>query len=134
MHSTRVTGGYAITPPLPPDLTLGSVFHPDTPESPPYGCDLILRLDETDGPRAEATASRLEARRGDTYALAGQVQVALNTFPGHAFTGLLICEGNSPETLWRITVRDGRTVVHHARITWPGDDAPGDEAPVSEMP
>ncbi|MFE0422035.1 DUF6205 family protein [Streptomyces sp. NPDC058953] len=129
MHSTRVTGGYAITPPLPPDLTSGTPFHPDTPEAPPYGCDLILRLDETHGPRAHATASRLEARRGSTYALDHQVQEVLNTYPGRTFTGLLICEGDAPGALWRITVRDSRAIVHHAQVQWPPDDAPAYEVP-----
>ncbi|MEU5163225.1 DUF6205 family protein [Streptomyces sp. NPDC020875] len=127
MHTTLASGGYTITPPLPSERTAGSPFHPDTPEAPPYGCDLVLRLDQPDGPRAESTASRLEARRGDTYALAHQVQVAVDAFPGHVFTGQLECTGDTPQELWRIRVRNGRAVIQRAEVHWPPDDTPGDE-------
>ncbi|MFE3094773.1 hypothetical protein ACFXG1_13185 [Streptomyces sp. NPDC059248] len=106
MHTIRVTGEIRIQPPLPQRLTQATPYHPDNPETPPYGCDLILHLDTT------GNATHLTTRRHDTHALTHQIQHALNTFPDHTFTGHLHCHGNQPGNQWHITITNG-----HAKVT-----------------
>ncbi|MEU3598401.1 hypothetical protein ABZ714_06645 [Streptomyces sp. NPDC006798] len=109
MHTIHITGAFTITPPIPPESTRGTLYHPETPEEPPYGCDLILRLDTT------GHATHLQPRRHHTHALTHQIQHAINTYPHHTITGQLHCHGPQPGTPWHITITNNHpTETHHS--------------------
>ncbi|MEU3597540.1 hypothetical protein ABZ714_02200 [Streptomyces sp. NPDC006798] len=105
MRTTHVTGGYDIEPPLPPESAAVTPYGPGVPEAPPYGCDLVLRYDES------GSAARLVARRGETYGLLGQVRAAVARFPGHSFTGALHCADRTTGDGWQIAVAGRRVAL-----------------------
>lgn len=65
--------------------------------------------------------------------LVGEVQSAIDDFPGHTFTGRLDCEGEENADMWRVVIRDGRAVRVEPRITWP-EDAEGDKLFIGGLP
>lgn len=128
-YITHVTGEFAIEPPL-----TYSEFK-DSPYSPHYPAaddrlELVLRVDETtvetdDGPLLRRTASALTMVEIDEYRAHGlldAVQKAVDSFPGHAFTGRLDCEGEENTDMWRVVVRDGRALKIVPQIIWPDED------------
>ncbi|MFJ9037420.1 DUF6205 family protein [Streptomyces sp. NPDC102406] len=128
-YTTRVTGEFAIEPPLAWSEFKDSPFSP----LPPVGDDrieLVLRVDEetvetNDGPLLRRTASALVMSEIDEYRAHGLldiVQRAVDSFPGHTFTGRLDCEGEENTDLWRVVVRDGRAIRVEPRIVWPDED------------
>ncbi|MFM9616781.1 DUF6205 family protein [Streptomyces turgidiscabies] len=128
-YRTHVTGEYAINPPLAWPEFKDSEFAPDNiTES--YDPDLILRVaeetvDTADGPLLKRTATALVMREIDEYNsrnLLNQVQKAIESFPGHTFTGRLDCEGEENTDLWRVVIRDGRAIKVTPRIVWPDED------------
>lgn len=50
------------------------------------------------------------------------VQQAIDSFPGHTFTGHLHCEGEENADIWRVAIRDGRAVKVEPRIVWPDEN------------
>lgn len=128
-YRTRVDGEFAITPPLAWPEFKDSEFAPHNITQ-SYDPDLILRVDEetvdtADGPLLKRTATALVMREIDEYNsrnLLDQVQKAVDSFPGHAFTGRLDCEGEENTDMWRVVVRDGRAVKVQPRIVWPDED------------
>ncbi|WP_055588668.1 DUF6205 family protein [Peterkaempfera griseoplana] len=127
-YTTHVTGGFAITPPLTWREFQGSRFASDNWRD----SDVVLRVDEEtvdtpDGPLLRRTASALVMREISEYradGLLGDVQAAVDAFPGHKFTGRLNCEGEEAGDLWRVVVRDGRATKVEPRIVWPDDETP----------
>lgn len=125
-YITHVTGEFAITPPLSWPEFKDSPFASDHWQD----SDLKLRIDEQtintgDGPLLRRTASALVMREIDEYRaynLLDQVQRAVDSFPGHTFTGRLECEGEENADLWRVVIRDGRAVKVEPRIVWPDED------------
>ncbi|MFH9248191.1 DUF6205 family protein [Streptomyces lydicus] len=129
-YTTRVTGEFTITPPLTWNEIKGSPFSP----YPPAGDDrieLVLRVDEKtieteDGPLHRRTASALVMSEIDEYRAHGLLEVvqrAVDSFPGHQWSGRLDCEGEETADLWRVVIRDGRAVKVTPRIVWPEDGA-----------
>jgi hypothetical protein len=128
-YRTHVTGEFAITPPLAWPEFKDSEFAPHNIDC-SYDPDLILRVaeesvDTDDGPLLKRTATALAMREIDEYNarnLMAQVQKAVDSFPGHTFTGRLECEGEENTDLWRVVIRDGRAVKVEPRIVWPDED------------
>jgi hypothetical protein len=128
-YTTHVTGEFAIEPPLAWPEFKESEFAPHNITD-SYDPELILRVDETsvdtdDGPLLRRTATALVMREIDEYRayyLLDQVQKAIDSFPGHTFTGRLECEGKESADLWRVVIRDGRAVKVEPRIVWPDED------------
>jgi hypothetical protein len=127
-YYTYVTGEFAITPPLTWNEFKDSRFAPHNVKN-SYDPDLILRVDEEsvdtdDGPLLKRTAVALEMREIDEYRaynLLETVQEAVDSFPGHTFTGRLECEGEDNTDMWRVVIRDGKAVKVEPRIVWPED-------------
>jgi hypothetical protein len=125
-YTTHVTGEFAITPPLTWPEFKDSEFAPHNITE-TYDPDLILRVteetvDTPDGPLLRRTATALAMRGIDEYRayhLLEQVQKAIDSFPGHTFTGRLDCEGEDTGDLWRVLVRNGRAVKVEPEIVWP---------------
>jgi hypothetical protein len=127
-YITHVTGEFAIAPPLTWPEFKDSPFAPHNIVD-SYDPDLILRVteenvDTDDGPLLRRTATALVMREIDEYRarnLIAQVQKAVDSFPGHTFTGRLDCEGEENADLWRVLIRDGRAVKVEPRIVWPDE-------------
>lgn len=130
-YHTYVTGEFAITPPLTWPEFKDSEFAPDNIEC-AWDPDLILRVveetvDTEDGPLLRRTATALVMREIDEYRsneLLKNVQRAIDSFPGHTFTGRLDCEGQENTDMWRVVIRDGRRAVRvEPRIVWPDEES-----------
>lgn len=127
-YTTNVTGEFAITPPLTWGEFKDSEFAPDNVES-NWKPSLILRTveeraDTRDGATLRITADALMMREIDEYRAYGlieEAQRAVDSFPGHTFTGRLECEGEENTDLWRVVIRDGKAVKVEPRIVWPED-------------
>lgn len=128
-YTTHVRGEFTIDPPLTWSEFKDSPFSP----YPPAGDDrieLVLRVDEEtietdDGPLLRRTASALVMSEIDEYRAHGLldvVQRAVDSFPGHTFTGRLECEGEENTDMWRVVIRNGRAVKVEPRIVWPDED------------
>lgn len=128
-YHTYVTGEFEITPPLTWQEFKDSEFAPHNIEN-TWEPDLALRVveeeaDTEDGPLLRRTATALYMREIDEYrerGLVETVQRAIDSFPGHTFTGRLECEGEENTDLWRVVIRDGRAVRIEPRIVWPDED------------
>lgn len=128
-YITHVTGEFAIEPPLTYSEFKDSKFAPDNITS-SYTPSLVLRVSEQvvekeDGVFLRRTATALVMREIDEYrerGLVDEVQSALDTFPGHTFTGRLECEGDENTDMWRVVVRDGRASKVEPRIVWPDEE------------
>ncbi len=62
----------------------------------------------------------IDGYRADS--LLDEVQVAIDAFPGHDWSGRLDCEGEQNGDMWRVVIRDGRAVKVKPRIVWPDED------------
>lgn len=130
-YTTRVTGGFAITPPLAWPEFKDSEFAPHNIKT-SYDPSLALHVDEDtvntdEGPLLRRTATALVMREIDEYrerGLVDEVQRAIDSFPGHTFTGHLECEGEENTDIWRVVIRDGHAVKVQPRIVWPDDEDP----------
>ena len=128
-YRTHVTGEFAINPPLAWPEFKDSKFTPDNVKG-NWDVSLVLRIaedtvDTDDGPLLKRTATALVMREIDEYrerGLVAEVQSAIDSFPGHAFTGRLECEGEENTDIWRVAIRDGRAVKVEPRIVWPDED------------
>jgi hypothetical protein len=130
-YITRVTGEFAITPPLTWDEIMGSRFHVVCPDL-QYadGIDLGLRIHEEstetpEGTLIRRTAAALVMPEIDeyrAYTLIEQVQRVVDMFPAHDWTGRLDCEGEDNTDVWRVVIRDGRALKIEPRIVWPDED------------
>lgn len=128
-YTTHVNGEFTITPPLAWNEFKDSEFAPHNITD-RHDPDLILRVSEEsvdteDGPLLRRTATALVMREIDEYCaynLLDQVRKAVDSFPGHTFTGRLECEGEENTDLWRVVVRDGRAVKVTPRIVWPDEE------------
>jgi hypothetical protein len=127
-YVTHVTGEFAIEPPLTWPEIKNSKWAPDNAKN-SYDPSLTLRVDEQtvdtdDGPLLHRTATALVMREIDEYRAYGlleEVQAAVDSFPGHTFTGRLECEGEENTDLWRVIIRGGRAVRIEPRIVWPDE-------------
>jgi hypothetical protein len=128
-YTTHVTGEFAIEPPLTWNEFKDSPFSPYAPAGDDR-LELVLRVNEEvvqtdDGPLMKRTAVALAMVDIDEYRAHGLmdvVQKAVDSFPGHTFTGRLECEGEENTDIWRVVVRDGRAVKVTPRIVWPDED------------
>lgn len=128
-YTTHVTGEFAIEPPLTWPEFKDSPFAPDNVAS-SWDPSLILRvteesIDTDQGPLLKRSATALVMRDIDEYrerGLVDEVQSAIDSFPGHTFTGRLECEGEENTDIWRVTIRDGRARRIEPRIVWPDED------------
>ena len=128
-YTTHVTGAFAIEPPLTWNEFKDSEFAPHNVQG-SWEQSLILCVDEEtvdtdDGPLLRRTAKSLAMREIDEYrerGLVAEAQRAIDSFPGHTFTGRLECEGEENTDIWRVVVRDGRAVRVEPRIVWPDED------------
>ncbi|MEU9065838.1 DUF6205 family protein [Streptomyces sp. NPDC048306] len=127
-YTTHVTGEFAIEPPLTWNEFKDSPFAPDNAPS-RHEPSLILRVSEDqvntdDGPLMRRTATALVMREIDEYrerGLVDEVQRAIDSFPGHTFTGRLECEGEENTDIWRVVVRGGRATRIEPQIVWPDE-------------
>lgn len=127
-YTTHVTGEFAIEPPLTWNEFKDSEFAPHNITG--WTTSLTLRISEDsvdtdEGPLLKRTATALVMREIDEYrerGLVAEVQKAIDSFPGHTFTGRLDCEGEENTDLWRVVIRDGRAVRVEPRIVWPDED------------
>lgn len=128
-YTTRVTGEFALTPPLTWTEFKDSPFAPHNIED-AFNPSLILRVDEDsvdtdEGPLLRRTATALAMREIDeyrAYGLLDEVQAAVDAFPGREWSGRLECEGEENTDIWRVVIRDGRAVRIEPRIVWPDED------------
>jgi hypothetical protein len=128
-YRTHVDGEFAITPPLAWPEFKDSKFTPENVEG-QWDVSLVLRIvedsvDTEEGPLLRRTATALVMREIDEYrerGLVSEVQSAIDSFPGHTFTGRLDCEGEENTDIWRVVVRDGRAVKVEPRIVWPNEE------------
>ena len=128
-YRTHVTGEFAITPPLTWNKFKDSEFTPENVKG-KWDVSLVLRVtedtvDTDEGPLLRRTATALVMREIDEYrerGLVAEVQSAIDSFPGHTFTGRLDCEGEENTDIWRVVIRDGRAVKVEPRIVWPDED------------
>jgi Family of unknown function (DUF6205) len=129
-YITHVMGEFEITPPLTWQELKDSEFAPHNLKS-SYEPDLALRVaedsvDTDEGPLLRRTATALVMRQIDEYrerGLVETVQRAIDSFPGHTFTGRLDCEGEENTDMWRVVIRDGRRAVRvEPRIVWPDEE------------
>ncbi|GAA1888121.1 hypothetical protein GCM10009837_07450 [Streptomyces durmitorensis] len=128
-YTTHVSGEFAIEPPLAYTEFKDSKFAPDNMTS-SWSPSLALRVDEQmvekeDGVFLRRTATALVMREIDEYrerGLVDEVQSAIDSFPGHTFTGRLECEGEENADIWRVVVRDGSATRIEPRIVWPDDE------------
>ncbi|MFF7096401.1 DUF6205 family protein [Streptomyces rubradiris] len=122
-YNTSVDGEIRIEPPLTWREIKDSQFAGN-------GLDVKLRIevetvDTDEGPLMRKTAPALVPsweNKYKAYNLVAHVQQAIDTFPGHTFTGRLNCEGEENGDLWRVVIRDGRAVKVTPRIVWPDED------------
>ena len=129
-YNTHVEGQFMITPPLAWPEFKDSEFAPHNIKD-SYDPDVVLvvaedNVDTPDGPLLKRTATALAMREIDEYRaynLLDQVQKAVDSFPGRAWSGRLDCEGEESADLWRVVIRDGRAVKVEPRIVWPDDEA-----------
>lgn len=122
-YNTSVSGEIRIEPPL---------TWREFKDSPFAGHDKDVTLhveaetaDTDSGPLMRKTAVALVPTWEDSYRayhLVEHVQEAIDSFPGHTFTGRLECEGEENTDIWRVIVRDGRAVKVEPRIVWPDED------------
>lgn len=128
-YITHVRGEFTITPPLAWPEIKDSPFSPLSPAG-DNRLELVLRIDEEtvdtdDGTLLRRTASALVMVEIDEYRahhLLDVVQRAVDSFPGHTFTGRLECEGEENTDIWRVIVRGHRAVKVQPRIVWPDED------------
>ena len=128
-YTTHVDGEFAIEPPPTWNEFKDSEFAPHNAKN-SWEPSLILRVteesvDTDEGPLLKRTATALVMREIDEYrerGLVAEVQKAIDSFPGHTFTGRLECEGEENTDLWRVIVRNGRAVRVEPRIVWPDED------------
>lgn len=129
-YTTHVSGGFAIEPPLTWQEFKDSPYSP----IPPAGdarLELVLGIaeetvDTDDGPLLRRTASALVMSEIDeyrAYGLIDAVQAAVDSFPGHEWSGRLECEGKENTDIWRVIIRNGRALKIEPRIVWPEDGA-----------
>jgi hypothetical protein len=129
-YHTTVDGEIRIEPPL---------TWAEFKTSPFYGfdsCERDVRLkvdeeivDTDEGQLIRRTAAALEgAWEGGfkAYHLMEHVQEAIDSFPGHTFTGRLDCEGEEATDVWRVVIRDGVAVKVEPSIVWPDDPEAGE--------
>ncbi|GAA3807556.1 DUF6205 family protein [Streptomyces chiangmaiensis] len=127
-YTTHVVGEFAIEPPLTWSEFKDSEFAPDNVEN-SYTPSLTLRTNEQpvekeDGVFLHRTATALVMREIDEYrerGLVAEVQRAIDSFPGHTFSGRLECEGEENTDIWRVIVRNGRAQRIEPRIVWPDE-------------
>lgn len=127
-YTTRVTGEFAITPPLGWPEFKDSRFAPHNLTS-RYTPSLVLRVNEEsvdtpEGLLLRRTAAALVMREIDEYrenGLVEEVQGVVDAFPGHEFTGRLDCEGEENSDVWRVRVKNGRVVRVDPEIVWPDE-------------
>lgn len=126
-YHTRVKGHFTIEPPLTWPEFKTSMFHPDSDD--PYGADLRLHIVEQEiqtehGVSIIRTADRLEMLQIDEYRayhLVEQVQKAVDSFPGHTWSGGLECEGEESGDIWRVQIIDGIADKIEPQIVWPDE-------------
>jgi hypothetical protein len=130
-YYTTVDGEIAIDPPLTwAEFKSSPFYRADGPSE----RDVRLKVDEEvvdtdEGQLIRKTAAVLEgAYEGGfkAYHLVEHVQEAIDTFPGHTFTGRLECAGEDGADFWRVVVRNGAAVKVEPRIVWPDDPEAGD--------
>lgn len=127
-YVTHVTGEFSISPPLTWTEIKDTAYAPGATvvELP----DLELRIDEVSAETGEGTlirrsAAALVMRKIDEYRernLVEQVQDAVDSFPGHRWSGRLDCEGEENTDMWRVVIRDGKAQRVEPRIVWPDED------------
>ncbi|MFI5525026.1 DUF6205 family protein [Streptomyces platensis] len=128
-YCTRVTGEFTITPPLTWSEIKDSPYLDGDAHTGRLDVKLSIaeeQVDTKDGPLLRRSAAALVPAWDDSfkaYDLIDHVQDAIDSFPGHAFTGRLECEGEEAGDLWRVVIRDGRAVRIEPRIIWPEDGA-----------
>lgn len=128
-YYTRVDGEIRIEPPLTWAEIKTNTLLPET-EGGRSEYDVRLRIDEEtvdtdEGQMIRKTCSALVpawAESFKAYHLVEHVQLMIDAFPAHTFTGRLECEGEEGGDLWRVIVRDGRAEKVTPRIVWPDDE------------
>lgn len=123
-YRTTVRKSLTIDPPLTDQEIRSSYLSPAT-----YADTTVkLAIDETaqDNPDGTTTtvlsAAALVPRWNGSYpvyTLVSDVQNALDTFPGHTFSGYLECQGERASDLWRVTVINGLATEVRPTVTWP---------------
>lgn len=126
-YRTHVTGELNITPPLVWSEIRDTPFNASSLDSYDGLMEVKLRIQEVrvetdEGSLIRKTASTLIGAFEEgykAYHLVDHVQMAVDAFPGHTWTGRFDCEGEENGDLWRVVIRDGRAVKVTPRIVWP---------------
>ena len=129
-YYTSVTGELRIEPPLTWAEFKDSPFNGSSIDAWDGLKEVRLRIaeehvDTDEGSLIRKTATALIPESEDSrkyYHLVEHVQQAIDSFPGHTFTGRLDCEGEDNGDLWRVVIRDGRAEKVTPRIVWPDED------------
>jgi hypothetical protein len=126
-YNTSVIGRIGIEPPLTWAEIQASPFKPSLMDDADLDVCLDIaeeKVDTDEGELIRRTAGGLLPRWEDEYRayhLVEHVQKAVDSFPGHTFTGRLECEGEENTDMWRVVIRDGRAVRVEPRIVWPDE-------------
>lgn len=130
-YVTSFRGEIAITPPIQWGQIKNSPFLPDNAKS--NDKDVMFHVEQVERETDDGTLSVRSAvglvttwedgARG--YNIVAHVQEAINSYPGHEFTGRLNCYGEESGDLWRLEVHGRRAVKVEPRIVWPdGSEEP----------
>ncbi|MFJ2110608.1 DUF6205 family protein [Streptomyces sp. NPDC087850] len=127
-YKTHVTGELAINPPLTWAEIKNSIFDPaDLSDSQNVMLAITEeRVDTDEGVLIRRTGTAIVSRWEESfkaYHLVEHVQMAIDAFPDHEWTGRLECEGEENTDVWRVIVRDRRAVKIEPRIVWPDEEA-----------
>ena len=124
-YTTSFNGELTITPPLTFTELEAIPFREDRAKD--KRLDVKVRVDEEtvttpDGVLTRRTGVALlttweDEMRG--YDIVENVQLFLDTHPGHTLTGRMDAEGEQAADLWRLEIQHGRAVKVTPRIVWP---------------
>jgi Family of unknown function (DUF6205) len=127
-NPTRIEGRIEITPPLnwaqikdSPYLNANARNGRSYPDVLFDVIETTVHTDAGELTRREAVA--IVPTEGETSArtLLDDVQAIIDASPGHEFTGRFQCEGEQNDDIWRVVIRDRKSVRVDAQITWPDE-------------
>jgi len=141
-YHIAVDGRINIDPPIVPTeiMSAGDALKPLLPEMPGLGRGehLVFVLSFPLGIGSAYVAIRprqdeiIEEERTELVAHLNSVLDALT--PGHTFTGCFELDGEDPEDISRIVIRNGRAVEESATVIWASDESTSDQPPADGPP
>jgi hypothetical protein len=130
-YHTRVSGQFAIDPPIPYERLYGTEWVPPVLDGPSPSADVYIAcaiepIKSEQDPwvilgftgHGATVLPRWESDYDATNLLA-EVQRLVDAFPDHTFTGLFDCHGEERGDIWRIEIHDGQAVEVRPQLVWP---------------